>query len=223
MRILLVEDDKSILNSLSFALENEHFIVERAENIRSASEKIEQQAFDFYIFDLGLPDGSGFSLCKQVRDQGNKPMLILSAYDEESNVVLGLELGADDYIVKPFRVKELIGRIRSILRRYEGSVQHHFRLKTLDIDMDRARVYKSGVELNLSVTEYKLLLMLAKHNQQTLTRAQIIDALWEGDTQYINDNTLSVNIMRLREKIEDTPNQPKYIVTIRGLGYSINL
>lgn len=223
MRILLVEDDKSILNSLSFALENEHFIVERAENIRSASEKIEQQAFDFYIFDLGLPDGSGFSLCKQVRDQGNKPMLILSAYDEESNVVLGLELGADDYIVKPFRVKELIGRIRSILRRYEGSVQHHFRLKTLDIDMDRVRVYKSGVELNLSVTEYKLLLMLAKHNQQTLTRAQIIDALWEGDTQYINDNTLSVNIMRLREKIEDTPNQPKYIVTIRGLGYSINL
>lgn len=222
MKLLLVEDDQTIASTLAYILEQADYQVTLATSIEQAEIEMLATVFDFYIFDLGLPDGSGFSLCRYVQENLNKPVLILSAFDDESHVVLGLDLGADDYMVKPFRTRELLSRIKSIARRYEHK-NAHIKLDQIEVDIDRAKVYRHNQEIYLSVTEYKLLLILIKHNHRTLTRQQLIDLLWEDSKEFMSDNTLSVNIKRLREKIEENPNEPQWIKTIRGLGYSIDL
>ncbi len=222
MRILLVEDDAVIAETLSAVLEQAQYEVDRVHTLKAALATLDDRTHDFYILDIGLPDGSGFSLCKLIHERVMKPILILSAYDEESQVVLGLDLGADDYMVKPFRANELLGRIHSILRRSTnaGAIM---KTNVVSIDTERMKVFKDDQEILLSATEYRLMVFLVKNNEMVLTRTQLLDYLWEQGGEYIQDNALSVNIKRLREKIESDPNHPRHIVTIRGLGYRISL
>jgi DNA-binding response OmpR family regulator len=171
--------------------------------------------------DLGLPDGSGYELCKEIRITGDTPIVILSARDEEASIVLGLDLGADDYITKPFRLRELISRMKAVLRR-RGPVEADDRTLTcgnVTILAQKAKVYKNGHEVLLTALEYRLLLTLILNQGRVLTRSQILGSIWDVDEDFVNDNTLTVYIKRLREKLEDDPQNPALIKTVRGLGY----
>lgn len=175
------------------------------------------------LLDLGLPDGSGYELCKEIRAAGEMPIIILSARDEESSIVLGLDLGADDYLTKPFRLREMISRMKAVLRR-RGSVEAADRTLTCgDVMMitQQAKVYKNGHEVVLTALEYRLLLALFANQGRILTRAQILAQIWDVDEDFVNDNTLTVYIKRLREKLEDDPQNPVLIKTVRGLGYKV--
>lgn len=216
--ILLVEDDKTIAQGLEYSLEEEGFNFSLAETIAIAKNKISNDV-DLVILDLSLPDGSGFDLCQYITSKYNTPIIILTAYDEEVSVVRGLDLGADDYITKPFRVRELISRINSVLRRYNNETVKRVYIDNLEVDITKARIKKCDEEIDLTALEYKLLLIFIKNINQILTRNQILDLLWDGAENFVNDNTLTVYIKRLREKIEDDSSNPKIIKTIRGMGY----
>lgn len=222
-RILVVEDDKTIAMGIEYSLKQEGFQTEVRYNVASAQEVLEKETFDLILLDVALPDGTGFELCEQIRKKGDTPVIFLTARDDEVNVVMGLDMGADDYVTKPFRVRELISRIKSVLRRYQQ--QNHpaskteLRLNDLVIHTTEARVTKHGEEIPLTTLEYKLLLTLANHAGQVLSRNQILEGIWDVAGDFVNDNTLTVYIKRLREKIEDDPQQPVIIQTIRGLGY----
>jgi DNA-binding response OmpR family regulator len=182
---------------------------------------LQQGPFDLILLDVSLPDGSGFDLCRLIRKRSDTPVIFLTARDEEVHVVMGLDMGADDYVTKPFRVRELISRIKSVMRRYEKQPAHRteIRLGDVVIDTAQARVFKQGEEILLTSLEYRLLLTLANHPGQVLSRKQILEHIWDVAGDFVNDNTLSVYIKRLREKIEDDPHHPKLIHTVRGLGY----
>ncbi len=192
-------------------------------NASSAKEVLQRKDFDLVILDVSLPDGNGFELCKLIREKGDTPVIFLTACDEEVNVVMGLDLGADDYITKPFRVRELISRIKSVLRRYNKHPQQKSKIVIRDIKINtaEAKVYKNDVALTLTALEYNLLLTLAGNRGQVLSRNQILEGIWDVAGDFVNDNTLTVYIKRLREKIEDDPGNPKIIQTIRGLGYKV--
>ncbi len=180
------------------------------------------EARDLVLLDLGLPDGSGFELCKEIRAAGDTPIIILSARDEEASIVLGLDLGADDYLTKPFRLRELISRMKAVLRRRRGPVEASDRtLACGDVTVfaQQAKVYKNGREVFLTALEYRLLLTLILNQGRVLTRSQILGSIWDVDEDFVNDNTLTVYIKRLREKLEDDPQHPALIKTVRGLGY----
>ncbi len=223
MNILLVEDDKSIAIGLEYSLSQEGFAVTIAKNVREAKSLMSDK-YTLVLLDLELPDGSGFEVCKQLRERYNIPIIFLTAYDDEVNVIMGLDLGADDYITKPFRVGELLSRIKSVLRRYKlTDYKKVTKIHNLEIDNTKATVKKSGEEIDLTALEYKLLLTLLNHNGQILSRNQILDHIWDESGNYVTDNTLTVYIKRLREKIEDNPQEPKLIHTVRGLGYKLEL
>lgn len=175
------------------------------------------------ILDVNLPDGSGFELCKLVREKLDTPVIFLTVNDDEANTVMGLDLGADDYITKPFRLRELISRINSVLRRYsrQPDTKTEINLGDIRINPAEAKVYKNNQLVWLTALEYKLLLTLARNKGQLLTRKQILEYIWDTAGEFVNDNTLTVYIKRLREKIEDDPREPKIIKTIRGLGYKV--
>lgn len=225
MKILLVEDDRTIASGLEYSLKQEGYETVVCYNASKARNTIKQQMkeIDLYIFDLNLPNGSGYDLCKLVKEQEDKPVIFLTAYDDEVNVVMGLDMGADDYITKPFRIRELISRIKSVHRRYHRSApqKNIIELKNIKVNITEGKVYKNNKEILLTALEYRLFLIFANHIGQVLTRAQLLDRIWDVGGDFVNDNTLTVYIKRLREKLEDDPQNPTLIQTIRGMGYKV--
>lgn len=221
MNVFLLEDDEAIGIGLKYSLENEGYTVTIATSVKSAFEIINKEKFALYILDLTLPDGSGYDVCKKIKTIGDFPVIFLTAYDDEVNVVMGLELGADDYISKPFRVKELIARIKSVLRRYNRESKGIIKIGNVLINTNKATVFKNGQEVILTAMEYKLFLILLNNRGNILSRNKLLEYIWDVKGDFVNDNTLTVYIKRLRDKIEDDPSAPMIIKTIRGLGYVI--
>ncbi len=223
MRILLVEDDHTIALGLEYALVQEGYSVLKCQDVAAGMKALREQKLDLCLFDLTLPDGSGYELCKLAREQLDIPVIILTACDDEVNVVMGLELGADDYITKPFRVRELQARIKTVLRRYQkdNHSKHMIELDSIRINTMDAKVYKQDQEIVLTALEYRLLLTFANNEGQVLSRNQLLEGIWDVDGAFVNDNTLTVYIKRLRDKLEDDPQNPRIIKTVRGLGYKV--
>lgn len=170
-----------------------------------------------------MPDGSGYDVCREIKKSGDFPVIFLTAYDDEVNVVMGLELGADDYISKPFRVKELLARIKSVLRRYsKDSPDGIVSVGSIKVNTNEAKIYKNGAEIILTAMEYKLLLIFINNRGKVLLRQRLLEDIWDVAGDFVNDNTLTVYIKRLRDKIEEDPAKPQIIKTVRGLGYIID-
>lgn len=222
MKIFLLEDDDAIGIGLTYSLENEGYTVTLAKNVKDALKIIAEESFALYILDLTLPDGSGYDVCKKIKEIGDLPVIFLTAFDDEVNVVMGFDMGADDYISKPFRVKELLVRIKSVLRRYNReSPDGIVKIKDLLINTNEAKVYKNNAEIILTAMEYRLLLILLNNRGSVLSRNQLLENIWDIGGDFVEDNTLTVYIKRLRDKIEDDPTKPVFIKTVRGLGYVI--
>ncbi|MFL0197602.1 response regulator transcription factor [Clostridium sp. WILCCON 0269] len=220
-KILLLEDDKALALGIEFTLLDEEYDVVKCSYVKEAVEVFNSEIFDILILDIMLPDGNGYDVCKYVRKKSQIPIIFLTACDEEVNVVLGLDIGADDYITKPFRVKEFVSRIKAILRRTEIKNYNSKILKCKDIvlNTETLEVYKKGRDIALSMQEYKLLLLFMTNARKVMNREQILDELTEGSGDYFDTNTLSVYIKRIREKIEEDSSNPEYIKTKRGFGY----
>ena len=221
--ILMVEDDSTIAFAVKYAVEQEGFNLDIAENLENARKIVNSKEYDLILLDVMLPDGNGYEFLKQLREHDeDTPVIFLTACDEEVNIVMGLDIGGDDYITKPFRVRELISRINAILRRKgksQDSNKKILKFKNISIHTLEARVFKNNEEIFLTSAEYKLLLILIQNKNMVLSRAQILEKLWDVTYDFINDNTLSVYIKRLREKIEETPSDPAFIHTKWGVGY----
>lgn len=219
-KILLVEDDQDIIDNLTAFLKKEGFDVDAATGQKAALGKLGSNSYDILLLDISLKDGNGFSLCSAVKSNYSIPVIFLTASDDEYSVVAGFDLGADDYVTKPFRPRELVSRIRNVLRRtsrlctiieYEG----------ITIDTEKGVVTKDGRSLFLSALEYRLLLLFFSNKGVILSRNKLLEEIWDVAGEFVNDNTLSVYIKRLREKIEDDPQNPEIIRTVRGLGYKV--
>lgn len=217
-QILLVEDDETIAMGIAFALEKEGYHICRVANIKDAKGYLNEE-IALIILDLNLPDGIGYSFCEYVRTKSEVPIIFLTVRDEEEDMIRGLDMGADDYITKPFRMRILLSRIQAVLRRTQKEETHILKCKNIRLDKNQGRVYKQDEELILSKSEYKLLLLLMENKECTISRERILDYLWGIDGTFVNDNTLTVMVKRLREKIEE-PTE-KLIQTIRGVGYRL--
>lgn len=215
-RILLVEDNESILLGLSYLLKEEKFEYCIAKTKIEALRLLDTNTFDIALLDISLPDGNGFDLCKYIKEKTNIPVIFLTAKDEEKDVVQGLDMGADDYIIKPFRNRELISRINNVLRRNnkEGNCLICGDIK---IDTDSGKVFKENEEIELTKLEYKILVNLFSNVGKLVTRENILNDIWDIAGNFVEDNTLTVYIKRIREKIGDKDG--KIIKTVRGLGY----
>ena len=219
-RLLLVEDDMTLSLGIVYSLEKEGYKVESVASVKDAKNIISKEEFDLIILDIGLPDGNGFDLCKFIRKRKTTPVIFLSAEDEEVNVVMGLDIGGDDYITKPFRINELLSRIKAVLRRFGNSlVGQNLKSGDIRVDLLQNRVTVGDKNIKLTASEYKLLLMLMKNFNIALSRGRILEKLWDAEGDFVDDNSLSVYIRRLREKIEVDSSNPKYIKTLRGIGY----
>lgn len=217
-KILLVEDNETIIMGLKYSLEQEGFQVISAKTAKESKEKLDNKSIDIVLLDVSLPDGNGFEICKEIKEKNDIPVIFLTAQDEETSVVLGLDLGADDYIVKPFRTRKLISRIKSVLRRYGKKEENNIiQYKNIKIDTISAKVYKNNKEIIFTSLEYRILLMLFTNQNKLITREQLLEKIWDIAGNFVNDNTLTVYIKRIREKLEDD----SIIKTIRGLGYRI--
>ena len=219
-RILLVEDDKSIVESLSAFLVSEGFTVDTANGQKKAVGLIEEYMYDILLVDISLADGNGFAVCMAAKEKGY-PVIFLTASGDEYSVVAGLDMGADDYIAKPFRPRELVSRIKSVQRRYAGPGSIALS-KNVNIYTDRGVVVKDGKEVLLSALEYRLLLVFVNNRGNVMLRNRLLEEIWDVAGDFVNDNTLTVYIKRLREKIEENPSDPQIIKTIRGLGYRLD-
>ena len=222
-QILVVEDDETIALGVEYALETEKFRVFKASRCLKALEIVKAQNIDLALLDINLPDGNGYDLCKEIKEIRQVPVIFLTVYDEEANIVMGLDMGADDYLTKPFRIKELVARINAVLRRNNKTPKNtkNFRYKNLYINCTEGKVYKNDEEIAITSIEYRLILMLFSNQGRIISRAQILNKIWDLDGEFINDNTLTVTIKRLREKIEEDPHNPQIIKTLRGLGYRL--
>ena len=218
-RLLLVEDDPTLIRMLSSFLASEGFAVTSVTGQTTAKEEMECHRPDLALVDISLAEGNGFGVCACAKEHGI-PVIFLTASGDEYSVVTGLDMGADDYISKPFRPRELVSRIRSVLRR-AGKRQSVIALGDLTIDTDKGTVTRNGQELYLSALEYKLLLVFLNNRGQVLTREKLLEEIWDSAGDYVSDNTLTVYIKRLREKIEQDPQNPAHIKTVRGLGYKL--
>lgn len=225
-KVLLVEDDGSLIDGLEYALKKDGFAVEVARSVEEFGKLYADGRFDVVLLDVSLPDGNGFELCKRIRRTSEVPILFLTAADEEFNVVRGLDMGGDDYVSKPFRLNELLSRIHSLQRRAgkrgkEAGTGQEAVLESgsVRVDLMGNRAYLKEAPLELTAQEYRLLCLFLKNQGMILTREQILDRLWDGNGEFVDDNTLSVYIRRLRSKIEEEPSSPKHLLTVRGLGY----
>lgn len=218
--ILLVEDDSAIIENLSAVLKADGFQVRAEAGQREALAALQEEKFDLLLLDVSLQNGNGFAVCSAVKAESDTPVIFLTASGDEFSVVTGLDLGAEDYIRKPFRPRELISRIRSVLRRC-GKTQSIVEIGDLRVDTVRASVTKDGADCCLSALEYRLLLFFLNHKGMVLTRGQLLEEIWDAAGEFVNDNTLTVYIKRLREKIETDPQNPTIIRTVRGLGYKL--
>lgn len=225
-QLLLVEDDASLHRGIEFTLRQEGFGVTGVYNIADAKAAAASQAFDLIVLDVQLPDGSGFDFCAELRAaQDTTPIVFLTASDTELDIVRGLDLGGDDYITKPFRLREFLSRIHAVLRRRGPSPaadEAALASGSLALHASEMRLTKDGSEVPLSLTEFRLLSLLMSHPRAVLSKEQILQQLWQHGGEFIDDNTVAVNIRRLREKIEDDPRQPQWILTVRGAGYKWN-
>ena len=219
-RIFLVEDDKAIAKNLTLLLRSEGFTVSHAATRGEASAMLAGNLFDLALVDIALPDGNGFTVCTEIKERYQIPVLFLTASGDEASVVTGLNMGADDYITKPFRPRELIARIRAALRKQERAGQA-FEVCGLCVDTASGVVTKYGREIFLSAPEYRLLLIFMNNPKNIITRSRLLDELWDAAGEFVNDNTLTVYIKRLREKIENDPANPQIILTVRGTGYRL--
>lgn len=217
-KILLIEDNEAIIMGLKYSLEQENFQVISAKTAKESKEKLDNKNIDIVLLDVSLPDGNGFEICKEIKEKNDIPIIFLTAQDEETSIVLGLDLGADDYIVKPFRTRELISRIKSVLRRYGKKEENNIiQYKDIKIDTISVKVYKNNKEIIFTSLEYRILLMLFTNQNKLITREQLLEKIWDIAGNFVNDNTLTVYIKRIREKLEDD----SIIKTVRGLGYRI--
>ena len=219
-RIFLVEDDKEIAKNLALLLRTEGFNVTHASSQSEAISVLDGNRFDLALVDISLPDGNGFTVCTEIKQAQNIPVIFLTASGDEASVVTGLNMGADDYIIKPFRPRELTARIRTALRKY-GHSPSAFEMCDLHVDTSSGVVKKGGREVFLSALEYRLLLIFINNPNVIITRDRLLDELWDAAGEFVNNNTLTVYIKRLREKIENDPGNPQIILTVRGTGYRL--
>lgn len=219
-KILVVEDDTLIVRNLSELLRQEGFAVTTASGQKEALQAAENVGFNLALLDISLLDGNGFSLCKSLKERYQLPVIFLTATDDEASVVMGLDMGADDYIIKPSRPMEMISRIKSVLRR-TGRAQAVFEIGNLRVDSVRGTVHKNGKEVYLSALEYRLLLVFLNNRGVVLSRSKLLESIWDIAGEFVNDNTLTVYIKRLRDKIEDDPQNAQIIRTVRGIGYKV--
>lgn len=223
IKILLVEDDKSIVANLSEILATEGYFVKSASGQEGALRRLaSDESFDLVLLDISLSDGNGFAVCKAIKSEYNIPVIFLTASGDEYSTVTGFELGADDYIAKPFRPRELVTRIKNILR-LTGSADSVIRLGNVTVDTVKGTASKNGKDLYLSALEYRLLLVFLNNRGAVLSRTQLLEAIWDIAGDFVNDNTLTVYIKRLRDKIEDDSQNPTVIKTVRGLGYKVDI
>ncbi|CDD63948.1 two component transcriptional regulator winged helix family [Firmicutes bacterium CAG:882] len=219
-KILLVEDEETIVRSLKDFLRAEGFDVDNTDGQKNALEMLERSDYDLALLDVSLSEGNGFSLCSAIKKEKQLPVIFLTASGDEFSVVTGLDLGADDYIAKPFRPRELVSRINSVLRRC-GKSRKFFDIDNVRVDLDKGVVYRDGQDLYLSALEYRLFLAFINSEGRLLTRSRLLEEIWDVAGDFVNDNTLTVYIKRLRDKIESNPAEPRIIVTVRGMGYKL--
>lgn len=217
-QIFLVEDDMTIAKNLILLLRSEGFTVTHAPTRDDALAALSGKKYDLALIDISLPDGNGFTVCTEVKEAQDIPVIFLTAFSDEASVVTGLNIGADDYITKPFRPRELIARIKTALRKNTG-FSPVFTGNGLHVDTANGVVKKDGNEVFLSALEYRLLLVFINNPKSIITRSRLLDELWDAAGEFVNDNTLTVYIKRLREKIENDPANPQIILTVRGTGY----
>lgn len=218
--ILIVEDDREIAENLLFLLGKEGFSAETAATREEALEKTARKRFDLILMDVMLPDGNGYSLCTTIKRETDIPVIFLTAMGDEGSIVTGFDLGADDYIAKPFKPLELISRVKNTLRR-SGKSRSLFLLDGLEVDTVKGIVRRNGKEIMLTALEYRLLLVFLNRQGEVLSRMRLLEEIWDIAGDYVNDNTLTVYIKRLREKIEEDPANPRIIMTVRGRGYRV--
>ena len=220
-RILLLEDDLSLINGLSFAFKKQGYELTIARTLKEAEMLWGDDKYELLVLDVSLPDGTGFEFCEKVRQVSKVPIIFLTASDEEMSIIMGLDIGGDDYITKPFKLGVLVSRINALLRRARdfGVVDTELQSNGIRVHLLQGQVYKNGDLLDLTVAEYKLLCLFMKNPNVVLTKEQILDKLWDCDGNYVDNNTLTVYIRRLRIKIEDDPGKPNRIITVRGMGY----
>ena len=219
-KILIVEDDITIIRTLDAYLHSEGFETVSVSEEREALTAIVNENVDLLLLDISLAEGSGFAVCEAAKER-RLPVIFLTASVDENSVVRGLDMGADDYIAKPFRPRELVSRIRSVLRR-SGKTNSVAMLGSVSVDAEKGIVSKNGTEINLSALEFRLLMTFVNHRGKLLTRNALLEEIWDAGGDFVNDNTLTVYIKRLREKIEDDPQKPEIIKTVRGLGYRVD-
>ena len=223
-RIFFVEDDWSLINGLSFAIKKQGYEIDVARTSLEAEKLWMNGKYDLVILDVTLPDGSGYDICKKIRKVSKVPIMFLTAADEETDIIMGLDIGGDDYITKPFKLAVFLSRVNALLRRSENFNQMETELSSNGITIQRLKgeVYKNGKQIDLTASEYKLLCLFMENPDMILSPEQILSRLWDCDEKYIDTNTLTVYIRRLRKKIEDNPADPHSIVTVRGMGYKWN-
>ncbi|MDO5548046.1 MAG: response regulator transcription factor [Eubacteriales bacterium] len=223
-QILLVEDDLSLINGLSFAVKKQGYQLEVARTCTEAERIWEDGKYDLVILDVSLPDGSGFELCRKMRQTSKTPIMFLTAADEETDIIMGLDIGGDDYITKPFKLAIFLSRINALLRRSDNFSQADTELDSngITVRLLKGEVYKNNRPIELTASEYKLLCLFMQNPNRVLSAEQILNRLWDCEENYIDNNSLSVYIRRLRTKIEDDPGNPNRIITVRRMGYKWN-
>ena len=223
--ILLLEDDLSLINGLSFALKNQGFELAVARTLKEADSLWIDGKYDLLILDVSLPDGTGFEFCKKVRQVSKVPIIFLTAADEEVDIIMGLDIGGDDYITKPFKLGVLVSRVNALLRRVKdfSSADTWLESNEMKVLLLQGQAFKNGELLDLTAAEYKLLCLFMRNPNIVLTKTQILDKLWDCDGNYIDSSTLTVYMRRLRMKIEDNPSEPQMLLTVRGMGYKWNV
>lgn len=224
-RILLLEDDLSLINGLSFAFKKQGFESDVARTVREADSLWAEGKYDLLVLDVSLPDGSGFEFCRKVRQSSKVPIIFLTASDEEMNIIMGLDIGGDDYITKPFKLGVLLSRINALLRRAKDFVTADTELASngIKVLLLQGQAYKNGELLDLTAAEYKLLCLFMQNPNTVLSKEQILDKLWDCEGNYVDNNTLTVYIRRLRIKVEDNPGDPQMLQTVRRMGYKWNV
>ena len=224
-KILLLEDDLSLINGLSFVFKKQGFELSIARTLKEAEGMWKDGKYDLLILDVSLPDGCGFEFCKKVRLTSKVPIIFLTASDEETSIIMGLDIGGDDYITKPFKLGVFVSRINALLRRANSfqAIDTELQSNGIKVLLLQGQVFKNGVLLDLTAVEYKLLCLFMRNPNMVLTKEQILDRLWDCDGNYIDSSTLTVYMRRLRMKIEDNPSEPQMLRTVRGMGYKWNI
>ena len=221
MKILMIEDDEAIRTGLKYYLEQENFEVIETDNGKDSLKILTDEDISICLLDVNLPDINGFDLFKKLKEIKDIPIIFLTANDLETSIVMGLDMGADDYVTKPFRARELISRIHNALRKKRQGTTNIIHFKNITVDLNGARVLKDNKDVFLTALEYKIVLTFFLNPNVIFTREKILADIWDVNEEYVNDNTLTVYIKRIREKLEKDPTDPEIIVTVRGIGYKL--